>query len=325
MSGNKKKYFAVILILILVFIGLRLALPSLILYDLNKKAADTSPFLSFQVESAAVNLINGEIHFFHITGKLGPEGKVFARADSLHVTIPWSDLFGKDRNMLLLFEGMKLHGTKEFADALTKDGERLKARRRAGHRPILSISKLEWKNSEISLPGHPKLLTNFNAYLLNLNPNEKRPYSEFKVSSKILESSPFKVEGTIRLRDEPLWWNIDLELKNFNLVALREELRQKNGMVIKAGFVDVFAEVRSKHGKTYGYFKPFLKDLQIKIPHTERNILLRTVLNNSEEKIIASRVEFSFEKSLDVKIMDALKTAIEGKVKPGIEGKLNFL
>ena len=334
-KGIKKFLFIFIcLVLLLVIVG-NFFLPSLLLSILNKKAAITSPYLSFHAKSANVSLLQGKIHLGHIVGKLGVNGKVFGVAESLQVTIPWNKIFSPDRQMLLLFNKIKLTGSKALAKALEKDGLRLKARRLAGHRPVLSIERLEWKDSEISLPGQPKMLTHFNAQLTNLNPNPNHPYSQFRISANILESSPLKVDGTIRLRIEPLWWNLDLEMKNFNPMMLQKQVQERTGMLIKSGAVDLFGEIHSKDGKTQGYIKPFLKNLAVKIPHSgfryeeknmkEPNLLVKTLIRNSEHQIIASKVEFTFEKTLSVDVIKALKTAIEGKVKPGIENKLNFL
>jgi hypothetical protein len=331
----QKAWFYVVLALILLFGGGRLILPSLILDTLNKKAAISSPYLSFHADALDMKLWKGELDFKHIVGRFGVGGEEFATAERMHVTLSWKTMLRKRKEIILLFEGMKLKGTKQFVEALQKDGERLRERRSQGHRPIFSIQDLGWKDSEISVPDFPKMLTHFNAHLLNLNPTKKNPYSDFNISSNILESSPLKIDGTIRLRKKPLWWNMDIELKNFNLRALSEKVEKETGILIKEGHIDFAGEIRSENGKTVGYVKPFLRELDVKIPHSgfyygkanvkEPNFLVKALLKKSERKIIGTKVEFKFEQDLEVEIVKALKTAIEGKTEPGIENKLKFL
>jgi hypothetical protein len=331
----QKPWFYIVLTLIVLLGGGRLILPSLILRTLNEKAAVSSPYLSFHAEALELKLWKGELDFKKITGRYGVGGEEFASAEHMHVTLYWKTMLTKRKEIILLFEGMKLKGTKQFAEALEKDGERLRERRRQGHRPIFSIRDLGWKDSEISVPGFPKMFTHFDAHLLNLNPTKKKPYSDFKISSNILESSPLKIDGTIRLRKKPLLWNMDVELKNFNLVALSEKVEKETGILIKEGHVDLAGEIRSENDKTVGYVKPFLKELDVKIPHSGfyydkadvkgPNFLVKALIKKSERKIIGTKVEFKFEKDLEVEIVKALKTAIEGKTEPGIENKLKFL
>ena len=330
----QKAWFYIVLIVLVLIVGGRLLFPSLLLKTLNEKAAVSSPYLSFHADAVDLKLIKGEFRFHNVVGRYGVGGEEFAVAKSMHVTVFWKTMLSKRREIILLFEGMKLKGTKKFLDALEKDGLRLSQRRSQGHRPLFSILDLGWKDSEISVPGYPRMFTNFDAHLLNLNPNKKNPYSDFNVSASLLESAPIKLDGTIRLRKKPLLWNMDLELKNFNLLALSQKVESKTGVLIKNGYVDLAGEIRSELGKTVGYLKPFLKDLDVKIPHSgfyydkadvkEPNFLVKALLEKSERKIIGTKIEFKFEKTLDVEVIQALKLAIEGNIEPGIENKLKF-
>jgi hypothetical protein len=52
---------------------------------------------------------------------------------------------------------------------------------------------------------------------------------------------------------------------------------------------------------------------------------MKTLIKKSEHKVIGTKVHFTFEKSLDVEFINALRTALEGRTKPGIDNQLNFL
>ncbi len=331
----QKAWFYVVLALILLFVGGPFILPSLILDTLNKKAAITSPYLSFHADAMDIKVWKGELVFKNIVCRYGGDGEEFATAERMHVTLYWKTMLRKRKEIILLFERMKIKGTKQLVETLQKEGERLRERRSQGHRPIFTILDLGWKDSEISLPDFPAMFTSFNAHLLNLNPTKKKPFSDFNISSNILESSPLKIDGTIRLLKKPLLWNLDIELNNFNLRALSGKIEKGTGILIKEGHIDFTGEIRSENGKTVGYIKPFLKELDVKIPHSgfyydkadvkEPNFLVKALLKKSARKIIGTKVEFKFEKDLEVEIVKALRTAIEGKTEPGIENKLKFL
>nr|MBA2403515.1 DUF748 domain-containing protein [Bdellovibrionales bacterium] len=208
-------------------------------------------------------------------------------------------------------------------------------RRKQGHDPLFSVTYIIFRDAEVEVPQFGKAFKDVDAFLSNLNPNEKKPFSDFRLTADVLGASPLKLDGVFRFRTVPLVWMLDGEIKNFDLVSLKPFVENKTGIIVEGGKVDLFAEAKvEKDGILTGYVKPFLKDLNVKIPKggftyqeknlKEPNALIKMIIKSFEHKTISTKVKFTYNKEWDTDLMEPLKLALEGKLSPGIEDSIQL-
>ena len=183
-------------------------------------------------------------------------------------------------------------------------------------------------------------VSNIEAKILNINPTAKIPLTFFTAQGTLLDSAMFKVAGKAKRLAQPMAYEADLELRNF-------DLRQANPMLINlvpvtftAGYMDLFSEVKSEDGHMAGYIKPFFKKVQIVdnsehfrgVKHFAVEIvaaLANAILRKSDDKSVGTRIAFHQDgKDLKVDTSQALSKAIQHgfskPLPPSIEDSLNL-
>jgi hypothetical protein len=322
-----KKTWIIVTLSLLLLLGIfRIFLPNIVLSAMNRGAAKNSPYISFHADAVDLDILSGRYEFKNVTGMIHPKKIVMASCKSLIMTIPWLKLITRENEMLILIDQMKLKIDKQLLHTLDLNGQWRAKKREQGSRPWFSVTHLNWTNAEIEVPELGKAFTNIDAHLTNLNPNELKPFSDFKLTSSFLHSSPLKLNGVFRFRTKPIIMDLDGEIKDFDLLALKPYVEEKTGIIIQAGKLDLFAEAKMEAGgKFSGYLKPFLKNLKVDVPKkAKQNELVKIIIKMFENKLLSTKLAFTHDKVWKTEWGKALKLAVEGKLKPGVENNIQL-
>lgn len=325
----------------------RLILQPLLLKEINKFLATFSPTLEFHVNDLDISFIRGSYSFDEVNGRVKGAGRKFVTIETVDVSVAWRELF-KGRVLTdISVEGLDFSLTKSLQDALAKTPKKEEAREVKDTLFPVKVERLDVKNSTVTLDDYPSLeegkkfqLSNIDGRISNLTPREGFPLSFFNLNGTLFGNADIKTSGHLNTLSTPLKWDVDTELRDFDLRSANEFLKSKLPLTFTKGNLDVYAEVKSENGQIEGYVKPFLKNIDV-IKGGERftgpkhwfieilaalgNLVLRT----SDTKSVATRIPFSMdEKGFHIEKGEALSKAIEHgferKLSPGVEDALEL-
>lgn len=331
--------------IIAVLVVIRVILPSLLLVKVNGFLAEFSPTYKFHIKDLDLSIIRGAYRFEGITGTLKKDKRVFATATSVEVSIAWRELF-KGRVLTdVEIDTLDFTYLKELTDVAKKDDTKDAQEAKDALFPV-RVERLDLRESSITLEELPSLeegkrlqATSINGRISNLTPEEKFPISFYNLRATLLGESVFKVAGHLNMVKKPLAWDVDSEVKGFNIPQLNYYLKRNLPVTFTKGKLDLYLEAKSENGKIDGYAKPFIKDLDV-MANKEKfqgpkhwfmevltalgNLILRT----SDTKTVATKIPFSFDKTFKMETGEALSKAIENgfqqKLSPGIEDQFDI-
>jgi hypothetical protein len=335
----KKRFIIPAIILVLAIIA-RMILPEYLLRKTNTFLAEFSPTYSLHIEDFDLDLWRGAYRFEGITGKLKENNSQFIKVKSVDVSIAWRELLNRriltditiDKLDLLVIKDMgKLSPPK-------KEGKDIKETLF----PV-QVERVSVLNSNLTFMEIPSLdeskrlrLTNLEGAIHNLTPTKHFSNSDFNLKANILNSANLFVEGAISLLRQPLAWDADFEIKNFDLTKLNPYLKKNVPLTFNNGELDLYAEAMSKDGKTQGYIKPFFKKLEVigkqeefsGLKHFGAEVLTslsNAILRDPKTKTVATIVAFNYDGELHLQKGQTLSKALEHgfsrRINPGIDQK----
>lgn len=351
MSLNRKlsRLTTVVIGLIFLLIIIRVLAPPLILNRLNKDLAALSPVYEIKIEKLHLSFIRMFYRLENIKGTLKKNGKIFLTVESIDVSISWSELL-KARILtdieishasLITSPSLFKQSTDEKSDP-KEDAENFRNKLFP-----LRVSRIQLHNSEIEFGefiGQPNVptwkFTSLDGGISNLTPTETAPISFFNLRGAMLNSPMFKATGKFKYLDEPIAWLVQMEVHKFKLSEANPLFYSFFPMTFKQGDLDLFAEVKSEHGKIQGYAKPFFKDILFAgneddfkgLKHFAVEIvgsIGNAIFRRNKDKSIATKVDFYTENGkLKVDTREAIGKAIEhgfgNPISPGLEGSFDI-
>lgn len=338
---EKKIYIPAIIILALIFI--RMILPSILLHKTNKYLSEFSPTYYLHMEDLDISIIRGAYRFEEFTGKLKGDDKTFLSIKSVDVSIAWREIFrGRivtdivtDKlDFLFLKDMSKLSNPKEEANDVKETLF-----------PV-SVESLDLRRAQIVFEEYPSLdessrlkIENINGQINNLTPSEELQVSAFNLSGSLQGSAEISFIGELNMLNKPLLWDVDIEMKNFDLSKLNPVLIRKLPLSFTKGRLDLYAEAKNDNKIIKGYIKPFIKDIDViankehfkGIKHIGIEILTalgNLILRDSDNKTVATYIDFTYDKTLNINSTQGITKAIENgfskKLPPGIENKYHL-
>ncbi|MBC7430223.1 MAG: DUF748 domain-containing protein [Bacteriovorax sp.] len=336
---EKKIYIPVIIVAVLIVF--RILLPQILLYEANKYLGEFSPTYSLHMKDLDISILRGAYSFEDVTGKLKGEEKTFLTISDVDVSIAWRHIFrgkvvtdieAKNVDFLFLKDMSKLNPPKKEAvdvkDTLF---------------PV-KIETVDLKNARIVFEEYPALsdesrlkIEKINGRITNLTPDEQNKISNFNLGASIQGSSELVFIGSLNLLQKPVLWDVDVEMKDFNLTSLNAVLKRNLPLTFTKGRMDFFAEAQNdKSGKMKGYIKPFLRDIDV-VANNEKFIGIKhffveiftalgnLILRDSKTHTIATYVDFNYDGKFNIStgqgIENAISNGFKEKLKPGIEDK----
>lgn len=339
----KRKIFVIPATVFLLLVAVRITLQPIVHKELNKFLADFSPTVSFHIGDLDLDIFRGAYAFEKVTGKMKDHRNDFIKIDEVDVSLAWRELFRGKIKTDIVVAGADFSYTKEVLSALKNMSKEKDNTKSAADKLFpVEIERVELKESKVTLDDYPGLSENqkflvsdINGVIKNLKPVKENPFSDFFVTAQVPGNTNAKVEGRVALLQKPIEWNVDSELKGFDLSSANQFLRRKVPLTFTKGKLDLFAEARSKDGLTKGYVKPFIDNVDVmKVEEDFKGpkhwlIEAATAIGNlilraPDAKSVATKIPFSIDKAgFHVDSGEALSKAIEHgfdeKLKRGLE------
>lgn len=339
----KKKKFYIPAIILAVLIVFRTILPSILLHQTNKYLSEFSPTYYLHMEDLDISIIRGAYRFEKVIGKLKGDDKTFLSISSVDVSIAWREIFqGRivtdivtdNLDFLFLKDMSKLSNPKKEA----KDVKDTLF-------PV-SVESVDLRRAQIVFEEYPSLdetsrlkIENINGQITNVTPTEKEQISAFNLSGSLQGSAATVFIGELNMFKKPILWDIDVEMKNFDLSKLNPVLIRKLPLTFTKGRLNLYAEAKNDNEKIKGYIKPFIKDIDVVankehfegVKHFGIEILAalgNLILRDSENKTVATYVDFTYDGKFNVDTGQGISKAIENgfsqKLPEGLENKYHL-
>jgi hypothetical protein len=315
---------------------LRMLLPSIVLRITNSRLQEASPVFAFHVDAIQLKIMQGEYNLKGISGVYKDTGEPFLNIKGVSINLPWKEVFDQKFTTDLLIDRLNLVVSKKLVKESKQEQRRLaKESPKEEKESFIHLQNIRLLDSTVAIQDYMGLKNKDQNEILDINMNfvNATPVSTFNLSASVFGPTPFRVSGIAKLDKKPVEWDANLELLNFQLKNVNPVIQKNVKAFIHKGNLDLYSEVVSEEGKINGYVKPFITKLKIDTPEdgfefkgeATKGIgnLLNALLKDSEEKTLATKISFTYDKKLDVDIIPALEKAIEHKIteniKPGIE------
>jgi hypothetical protein len=339
-SIYKKKKFLIPTTIIIALIAFRMILPMILLHQANKYLSEFSPTYYLHMEDLDISIIRGAYRFEEVTGKLKGDEKIFLSIKSVDVSIAWREVFrGRivtdivtDKlDFLFLKDMSKLSNPKEEA----KDVKDTLF-------PV-SVESVDLRRAQIVFEEYPSLdetsrlkIESINGQITNVTPTEKHQVSAFNLSGSLQGSAPTHFIGELNRFKKPLRWDVDVEMRNFDLSKLNPVLIRKLPLTFTKGKLDLYAEAQNDDKEIKGYIKPFITDIDViankehfkGVKHFGIEILTalgNLILRDPKNKTVATYVDFTYNGTFNVSTTQGISKAIENgfskKLPAGLENK----
>lgn len=346
---KRRRHFVgkVVVLLVLLIVALRLILTGVARNKLNDFLADVSPDYAAHVDDLSLSFVRGAYRFEGIKAHLKKtENKMeFLKLDYVDVSLAWRDLLQLRLRTDIVISGLHFEVTESVIKALTSSQDAKKETQEVGETLFpVQISRVDIQNSSVHLATAPGLppevalrFTQIQGRLTNATPSEDRPHSLVNLQATIQEHATLFFVGEMDASQLPTEWLASAELKGLKLTSLNSFLLRAIPLTFKDGVADGYAEIKGNRGNIEGYFKPFIKDLDVTgdekdwkgFKHAGFEIAsgaAKYLLRSSADKSLATRIEFKYEnQKLDYSLAKILGGAIEhgyqGQIEPGIENK----
>jgi hypothetical protein len=306
---------AVILVVLLVI--LRLALPALLRDAVNRRLARI-PDYTGHVADIEVGLLRGAyaLNGIEITKRAGGIKEPFFKARHIDFSLAWRELFRGKVVSDILVEGAELN----FVRGRTEDTTQLAADRRwqevVNDLFPIDITFLEVRESRLRYVDEstdPRVdveVAHLAAVATGLRNRTEEAEEEFPARIDLQGDTIGGGRLRITTQVEPLalqpHFLLKMELEQVALPALNDFLRAYGGVDVSAGTFKGYLEMTARNGRFDGYFKPFFENVDFKdVAGQEKNLgeqiwegavrFFAFVFKNHRKDQVATRIPFSGE------------------------------
>lgn len=269
-----RKTLIVLGILVVLLVAARLALPHFVLKYVNNKL-DELPQYDGHVTDVDIHLFRGaytikDVDIVKTTADAPPEP--FVKAESIDLSVDWSELFHGSIVGEIYFERAKLN----FIKAKTEEGSQTSIDKSWTkvvedlfpfriNRFVIRESEITYKEPE-SKPPIDLMITNLLAVATNLT-NSREIVTKLPATLKARGQTLGGGELALAVKFNPLeaepTFDLNLALTNMDITALNPFLEAYAKVNVKRGTFDVIMEMYGDDGRFEGYVKPLMKDLDI--------------------------------------------------------------
>lgn len=275
--------------MIVVLVGIRLALPSLLQREINRKLSEV-PGYAGHVGRIGVHLYRGaySLHQVEIRKEGGAVSQPFFSASVIDFSLAWGQLFHGKIVSKIFIDG----GQVNFVKGPAEENSQLEVDRRwqdvvNAIFPI-AITRLEIKDGllhYLDTANTPKVdvyIRNLHAAATGLqNRPSRKSDQEFPATISLEGNSIGNGHLTINVQAEPLadqpHFYLTLSLQDVALPALNDFLEAYTNVTVSSGNFRLFVEVAARGGRFEGYVKPFFEHVVIAPAAGKKNGLWREV------------------------------------------------
>lgn len=276
MSKNKSKKKIIISVVIVLLVVGRILLPHFVLKHLNNYLAEFSPVYKLHIGDLDIALFRTAYRLESVEGLIKKDGEKFLTIDSVDISLAWRELFKgrivtdvtiQEGNILLtnaLFESREFKSEEERRKTAEEaSGVKEKVLPLSIEQVTIHESTIQFADT-LKLPLTERLVADsIEGSIINLTPNPERPNTMMTAKATILGSSTLKIVGELKMLNKPLDWDIDTEIRKYNLATANKFITRLIPLTFKKGNMDLYVEAKSENGKIKGYAKPFFQDVDV--------------------------------------------------------------
>jgi len=351
-KSRRYRLLRIALIVIVVLVAIRLALPYAVLKYANKSLNEIDGYRG-HVEDIDLAIIRGayrldSIYLNKVDSVSGKEVPFFA-ASIVDLSVEWKALFKGELVGEMIFTNAMLRFTKDKVepDEVRKDS--------SGFEKLLDdlmplrVNRFEVKNSRIQYIDEnskpPVDIQMTDAYVLATNLRNSYD-SAGDVLPATLEARAHLYEGTLEvdvqlnpLAEDPTF-DLNAQVQKTNLKKLNNFFNAYAKADVSRGTFGLYTEMAAKDGRFTGYVKPMIKDLDV-LGHEDRkdNILKKMwegivgavseVFENQPKERIATKIPLEGStKDLDTNVWYAISEVIQNAfiraLEPAIDQEINI-
>jgi hypothetical protein len=272
--GMRKRFGIILLIILILIVAIRIAMPYVILRYANKTLA-TMPGYRGHIKDIDLAVLRGAYHVDSIylnkydsaSGRQTP----FFGAKEVDLSIEWQSLFKGSLvgELDVLSPSVRFTKDKVEPKHIKKDSSTFK--KMLDDFMPLKVNRFEIKEGKIqyidesSKPRVDIQLTNAHIVATNL----RNAYDSSDVLPAEIKAKAEVYDGTLDffmklnpLADNPTF-DMNAELKNTNLVKLNDFFQAYAKVDVNKGTFGLYTEVAGKNGFFTGYVKPVMKDVSL--------------------------------------------------------------
>ena len=343
MNFIKKKKFYIPATVILVLIIFRILLPSILLKQTNKYLSEFSPTYYLHMEDLDISILRGAYRFEELKGKLRGDDKTFLSIKSIDVSIAWREIFRGRVVTDIITDKLDFLFLKDMSKLSSPKNDATDVKETLF--PV-SVESFNLKRAQIVFEEYPSLdetsrlkIENINGEINNLTPTKKQQVSAFNLTASLQGEAAMNFIGELNMHKKPMLWDVDVEMKNFDLAKLNPILVRKMPLTFTKGKLDLYIEAKNDGEIIKGYAKPFIKDIDViaskedfkGIKHVGIEVLTaigNLILRDSDSKTVATYFDFTYDKEFNIDTSQGISNAIENgfskKLPPGIENKYHL-
>lgn len=340
----------IVLVVVVLLIGIRIALPYIVLHYVNK-TLDELPEYDGHVEDVDLHLYRGayEIQGIEIVKTGGKVPVPFFSATSIDLSVEWKALLDGALVAEIEFLNPKIN----FVAGPTKETSQksidVSWQEKVKELFPLRINSFKVINGQVhyrDLHNDPKVdIYLQDIYVTALNLTNSMDLSKSLVASIDAEggamgSGRFKTHIDLDPYAKAPTFNLDMSVSNVPLVKMNDFLRAYGNFDVERGTFGLYGEIAAEKGRFTGYLKPIFKELKvISWKEEHKNVFqflweavvgtVAEIFENQPKEQIATRIPLSGsfkdpEADIWSTIGTLFKNAFIQALIPGIEQRITF-
>ncbi|MHA4741857.1 DUF748 domain-containing protein [Dyadobacter sp. MSC1_007] len=350
-QSRKRRTAKILLILLVLIVAVRLALPYVVLHFANKSLAGMDGYYG-HIKDIDLAVIRGayKIDSIYINKEDSVSGKQtpFFASKVVDLSIEWKALFKGSIVGEMVFQGPYLLFTKDKVEPKEVVKDSADFRKVLDKFMPLNINRCELRDGKIqykdfgSTPKVDIAMTNMHLLAQNL----RNSYDSSAVLPASIHATADVYEGKLRfdaklnpLADSPTF-DMSAELNNTDLVKLNDFFQAYAKVDVNKGRFGLYTEVAAKDKAFRGYVKPLIKDLDVLGKEDRKDNVLQKLweavaggagklFSNKKKDQVATKVPF--EGRLDdpktnvwQAITSILQNAFIHALQPAIDNEINI-
>jgi len=271
--GFKKKRYIIPIIILILLIGFRLYLPTLVKNNINKILADIPGYYG-HVEDIDIALIRGAyvINGMYLSKGTAESQVPFLKFPKSDISIEWKSLFkGKIVSEIIMYSP-KVTYVFEDQKEETGDADVDDWTKALTEIVPIDINHFEVHNGTVAfvqLSADPNIDLQINKLeltadnLRNVVEKQRILPSPIRATGVSIGNGKVSLEGNMNLVKEIPDMDLSFSLENAEATALNDFTNYYAGLDFDKGTVGVYSEIAIADGHLVGYIKPLLTDTQL--------------------------------------------------------------
>ncbi|MCW3072515.1 MAG: hypothetical protein JWO44_2405 [Bacteroidetes bacterium] len=354
-NTGKKPFFKrtsirILLGLIIVLIGVRIALPYIVLKYANKALSTMHGYYG-HVNDIDIALYRGAYKikniYLHKVDSVSQQETEFFEARLIDLSVEWSALLDGKIVGELEFDDPRLRFTKDKAEPADVKNDTTDFRKLLDDFMPLRVNRFEIMNGVIQYidaGSSPKVDIQLdNAHILAENLTSEKDTSLLP-ATVIADANIYQGHLDLHMRLDPLakdpTFDLNTELKDTHLPDLNDFFKAYAKLDVNSGIFGLYAEVASKQGNFVGYVKPVIKNLDVLGPEDRKDNILQKIwegfaggaaqlLKNQKHDQVATKIPLkgTFKNSkanLLYAVIEVLRNAFIEALHPSIDQEISI-